>query len=407
LEATAEDEPQAAASAVAATIEDTVRRVAALPDYVLDDQELLEDFALEAFEQAAAANLPPILPEEVYQKRPDLCEARELRGVWIMMPRGQRKRYKKYSRKISTKLTPHKVAAIETFEGIPLEAFLEEELGVMLGEQVEAVVHLYESIPGTRLPDIARLEKNTPGLGAREGYEQLHPLTRDAAGLLLGEPQLGREVDAHGGIDPHTTAVGQRFYYLEIPGRRPYTGPGRSRKRRPSQLKLIFDFPKNEIRVFLFLSEIRAQEVAVKHRHQARSGAMTARLRGFIAAALRSALTGKFGRLKIIHEAVMPNRKPAALRRLPPVMTEVLFVSLQGWILKALVDYSKRHAQEFIKAAEDRAEGVTFVINLSNPPGFPQLRQALKGKTVSLSSVMMLEGKPTATIKISPGLMNE
>ncbi len=408
LEATAEDEPQAAASAVAATIEETVRRVAALPDYVLDDQELLEDFALEAFEQAAAANLPPILPEEVYQKRPDLSEAKELRGVWIMMPRGRRKRYKKYSRKVATKLTPHKVTAIETFEGIPLQAFLEEELGVMPGEQVEAVVHLYESIPGARLPDIARLEKNTPGLGVREGYEQLHPLTREAAALLLGEPQLGREVDHREPVDPYTAAAGQRFYYLEIPGRRPYAGPGRSRARRPSRLRLIFDFPKNEIRVFTFLSEIRAQEVVVKLRRQAGSGALTARLRGFIAAALRSALTGKFGRLKIIHEAVMPDRKPAALRRLPPVMTEALFVSLHEWIFKALADYLRHHAQEFIKAAEDRAEGVTLVINLSNPPGFPQLRQALKGKTVSLSSLMMLEGKkPTVTIKISPGLINE
>lgn len=75
LEATAEDESRAAASAVTATVEETVRRVAALPDYILDDQELLEGFALEAFEQAAAANLPPVLPEDTYRKRPDLAEA--------------------------------------------------------------------------------------------------------------------------------------------------------------------------------------------------------------------------------------------------------------------------------------------------------------------------------------------
>lgn len=42
LEATPEDESQAAASAVAATVEETVRRVAALPDYIIDDHELLE-----------------------------------------------------------------------------------------------------------------------------------------------------------------------------------------------------------------------------------------------------------------------------------------------------------------------------------------------------------------------------
>jgi len=104
LEATPEDESRAAASAVTATVEETVRRVAAAPDYVLDDQELLEGFALEAFEQAAAANLPAVLPEETYRKRPNLGEARRLRGVWVMMPRGRRKRYKKFSRRIPVRL---------------------------------------------------------------------------------------------------------------------------------------------------------------------------------------------------------------------------------------------------------------------------------------------------------------
>ena len=59
LETTPQDETQAAGSAVAGTVEDTVRRVAALPEYILDNQELLEAFALEAFEQAAAANCLP------------------------------------------------------------------------------------------------------------------------------------------------------------------------------------------------------------------------------------------------------------------------------------------------------------------------------------------------------------
>lgn len=58
LEATSQDESHAASSAVAATVEETVRRVASLLDYVLDNQELLEGFSLEAFEQAASANLP-------------------------------------------------------------------------------------------------------------------------------------------------------------------------------------------------------------------------------------------------------------------------------------------------------------------------------------------------------------
>jgi hypothetical protein len=42
---------------VAGTVEDTVNRVGSLSDYILDNQELLEGFALEAFERAAVRQL--------------------------------------------------------------------------------------------------------------------------------------------------------------------------------------------------------------------------------------------------------------------------------------------------------------------------------------------------------------
>jgi hypothetical protein len=54
---------QDAAMAVAATVEDTVRRVTAAPEHILDDQKQFPEWALEAFKQAAAANLPAILSE--------------------------------------------------------------------------------------------------------------------------------------------------------------------------------------------------------------------------------------------------------------------------------------------------------------------------------------------------------
>ena len=410
LEATPEDESIAGASAVAATVEDTMRRVAALPDYVLDDQELLEGFALEAFEQAAATNLPPVLPEETYRKRPDLGEARKLRGTWIMMPRGRQKRYKKFSREIPIRLTPHKVSALETFEGIPVEEFLEEQLGVAPGEEVEAFVHLYEAIPGTRLSHIARQEENILRLGAANGHDQLHPLTQEAATLLLGEPALGRDADPRYASDPRTTTVGQRFYYLEIPGKRPLMIPGpagRAKGRRPTQVRLILHFPKNEIRVYLFLSEIRAQEIAVKLRQHAHMGAVTTRLRGLIERGLRSALRGSFGRLKIVHEAVTPDQWLGALRRLPSLVPQVLLGRMTEWVVKGISDNLKKRSEEFIKAAEDTADGVTLVITLENPPAFPQLSQALKGKGFSLASLKLPDGAPTVKIKIIPGYTHE
>ena len=410
LEMTPEDESRAAASAVAATVEETVRRVAAAPDYVLDDQELLEGFALEAFEQAAATNLPPVLPEKTYRKHPHLAEARKLRGVWVMMPRGPRKCYKKYSRRIPIQLTPHKVAALETFEGIPLDRFLEEQRGIEPGEEVEALAHLYEAIPGTRRSDIARHEENTPGLGTTNGHDQLHPLTGEAAALLLGEPELGRDIEPQHLLDPHTPRVGERFYYLEIPGKRPLTVTdlsGRVKTRRPTQLRLILDFPKNEIRVYQFLSEIRAQETAVKLRLHAHIGMVTTRLRQLLERGLRKALAGAFGRLKIVHEAVTPDQWSGALRRLPSLVPQVLLGQLTEWVVKGLSDYLKQRTEEFVKAAEDTADGVTLVITLGNPPGLPQLRQALKGKGLSLGGLKLSDGTPTVGIKIIPGYTHE
>jgi hypothetical protein len=80
---------------------------------------------------------------------------------------------------------------------------------------------------------------------------------------------------------------------------------------------------------------------------------------------------------------------------------------LNEWVIKGLSDYLKQHSEEFIQAASDTADGVTFVISVADPPGFPQLRQALKGKVFSLSSLKMSDGSPSVKIKITPGYVHE
>ena len=178
LEASPQDEAKAAASAVAATVEETVRRVSALPDYVLDNQELLEGFALEAFEQSAAANLPPVLSEAVYRERPDLLESQGVKTCWVMLPLRRRKRYKKCARTFKVRITPYMADEIESFEG-PLSDYLQDQLGVEEGAEVEAEVQLFETLPGTTLPDIAREESETPG------------------GRTAGAPERGAAPSAH------------------------------------------------------------------------------------------------------------------------------------------------------------------------------------------------------------------
>jgi hypothetical protein len=405
MEATPEAESRAAASAVAATVEETVRRVAALPDYILDNQELLEGSALEAFEQAAAANLPPVLSDDTYRKRPELREHRK--GFWYRWGRGYKKRI---GPRVTTRLSPHKAAALETFEGDSVGEFLEEQLGIARGEEVEALVHLYEAIPGTRLSDIVRGESHIPQVDGGHGQGLLHPLTRDAAALLLGEPESGRDAEPGETGDPYAPQVGQRFYYLEIPGKRPLTVPtpgGRAQVRHRTRSQFVFKFRENKIIVYLFLSEIRAQEIAVKLRQHAHLGVVTARLRRIIERGVRKAFAGNRGRLKLIHEAVTPGQSVDALKRLPSVVPQVLKGRLTEWIVKGLADHLKQRIEEFKKAAEDTADGVTLVITLENPPGLPQLREALKAKVISLASLKLPDGAPTVKIRIIPGYQHE
>ncbi|NYT02121.1 MAG: hypothetical protein GKC10_05125, partial [Methanosarcinales archaeon] len=412
LETGPEQEARAASSAVAATVEETVRLVSALPDYVLDNQELLEGFTLEAFEKAAAANLPPILREDHYRKRPDLREAKTVRGVWIPLPmRSRRRRYKKYSSTIETRITPQKASVIQTFGGVPLAEFLEEQLYMEApGDDVEARVHLFESMPETMLSDLARAEENTLGLGSPEAYTQLHPLTPEAAGLLLGEPGLGREVDPRYLANPYSTDVGQRFYYLEPlerRGKRLVKRPlmtvepgGRARMRRQTKVNVVLDFTNNKIRIGLYMSEKRAQSIAVKLSEGAHMGQVAAHLGRLLDRGMRGALMNGFG-LKIVHGTVTPAQWLVALRRLPNNATKVLEQRLQEWVLKGLFEYLKLHRQEFIDASKDPADGVTISITIANPSGFVELRQALKGKALSLAKLS--EGNPVVTISTAPG----
>ncbi len=101
-----------------ATLEETLVRVASLPNHVLDNQQLLEGFTLEAFEQAAAANLPALFADATYKKRPELLEG-GVNASWVMVPL-RRPRYKRCSRTFNVTITPHMAEAIEGFDGASL-----------------------------------------------------------------------------------------------------------------------------------------------------------------------------------------------------------------------------------------------------------------------------------------------
>ena len=397
LEISAEDAAEAARSAVTSTVEETVSRVAMLPEEILSNQELLEGAALEAFEQAAAANFPPVLGQEAYLARPDLRESSHTRGTWVALPLHHHRRYKKYSRVLRVRVTPEKARVIESFGGSTLGEFLEEQLGQPPGAELEADVHLYEAMPGTLLPELARMEESTPGLGSSEeaAWGRLHPLTHHAAGTLLGEPGLGRHMPPESLAGRHAIGPGQRFYHLNVHGMRPaISAAGHRRLRRHSSLKILLNFKTSEIRLRLYLAENVAQALATTLRDQGHLGSILSRFRHILERKLDAALRPTaHGGVRIIHPDVPPHQAAGgALQRLPPPVSGLLRTQLLAWALQALQDFLKSQPQLVQAAVESRADGITIVTIFHDPPILSVLRDVLSGKPIPLGSA------PAATL---------
>jgi hypothetical protein len=415
LEATPEAGETAAHSAVVSTVEDTVRRVAALPEYMLDDQELLEGAALEAFESAAAANLPPVLSQDTYRARPELRESATFPGTWLLYPLGRRHhhrhhhhRYKKFSRVLRARITPEKAREVETFGGSTLAEFLEEQMGQSPGAEFEANVHIYESLPGTLLPDITRMEQETPGLGssAEAAYGQLHPLTPAAAGLVLGEPGLGRHASPAHLAGRHHIGAGQRFYHLSMPGARPPASPaGPGHLRRHSRIKVILDLTKDEIRLRIYLAEARAQKLLVKLRQKEHVGVVLTSMRRMLEKKLERALTPHHhGGVKVIHPSVPPQQANGAiLQKFPATLIAALRSHLLHWTLKGLKGLFENQAPQVLAAIETPHDGVMFTLTFHAPPGLAALRDALSGRPVPAGDAAFQGAAPTADVKVTPG----
>lgn len=372
------------AAAVAATVEETLTRVASLPDYVLDNQELLQGFALEAFEQAAAANLPALFSESTYRQRPELLEAGVNAG-WVSMPLRGRKRYKRCTRVFKARVSPHLAEEVDSFDGAPLAEYFQDLLGLPEGAEVEAEVHLYEALPGTSLADIAHGERETlgPGLSDTANAAQLHPLTPQAAAVLLGKPGLGR--GSASALDGRNLAAGQRLYHLAIPGRRPLSAAGRShrpRLRRRLHLKLRLDSIQDQVQVCLFLSEVKAQKLALRLQQQANAGAAAVGLRRWVAPRLARIFSGAAPRhLQVVHAGLRPGQPAgAALRNLPRSMAEAFAARMQEWLVQGFAQFIQTQSPRLLAAAQDPADGLSLRFTIEHPPGLKAFCQALAGQ---------------------------
>jgi hypothetical protein len=398
-----------ASESIAQAVEDTVRRVAELDETVFEDPALLEAAVTEAFHEAAAENFPPSVIA------PELHEA-TVNATWVVMPTGKhRKHYKKYSHIFDVEITPQMAETITSFGGTKLAQFLRDRLGVVA--PVRARVHLYQAISGTTLKRIARLDRKVPGLGtARHGAIQLHPLTVQAAGTLLQQPKLGRDVPGAFVSSRRSVAVGARFYYLEIAGAKPITADRengrRAAVRRSSEVNITLDFPQDEYRVVVFLSEGDAQEVAARIRNKDLTSTILL-ARRIYEPGIRSALAGDLRRhVRVLTEALpQEGLVGSPLKRLAELVRQRLTRKVSEWTGTAIADYMRTGSGEFVSVTESPADGVSIVITAKSPPGASLVRKLLRGEIVGVAAGgdldSQLKGQPQLSARTVAGFHSD
>ena len=404
-------DPRVAAEAFAALVEDTVSRVAELDEDELEDEGIVEEVAFEGFHRAARGQFPASV------LRGARAGGGQARGVWVGMPRRGRRRYRKYSRVLDATISPEAAALVRTRGGRTLAMFLRDRLGRT--GPVQARLHLYQAVPGTRLGRIARAERAVPGLGpaATAAHTELHPLTREAAGALLGEPELGADVSEAFLDELAPAAVGQRFYYLEVAGGRPAAmaadeptataGAGRPRL---STTTAAIDVRRNELRVAVYLSEAQTQDIAARLRRNEPLGGLLTALLPVYAGGLRS-LASAAGRhrLRIIGETEAAVAEQQFVLPGLPNPSDAVGTLLTRWTRRALASQLLGERNALLAAAAEPQDGVTLIVRIIQPPGLSTIARLVRGRfSAGLRDLGswggLLRSRPaTAKLEIVPG----
>ena len=268
---------------------------------MFEDEALLEAATLQAFEEAVQGNFPSQLLKPQLQVQ---VGDPQTPSSFVLMPRNQRRKYYKKNFPVTqVEITPAVAKEVKTFGQATLDQFFREQLLLPDNATVKAKLHVYEAICGTWLGYISQMETNVGGLGSysRQAYFQFHPLTPEAA-VALKVPGLGKEVPPEFLAGREALAVGQRVYYLELPGQT--RGVGRA-----SYVRLEIDLKKGEIRLYIYLSEKRSQEIAQQLRT---SGAVAGALQAIaesVGAFVDTVQRGSAGNaVRVIRETLEPEQ---------------------------------------------------------------------------------------------------
>jgi hypothetical protein len=91
---------------------------------------------------------------------------------------------------------------------------------------------------------------------------------------------------------------------------------------------------------------------------------------------------------------------------LPPGVADALRAKLVEWLVRAYADFAKNQAQQFTKASEDPADGVTLRFVIEHPQGLNELCQALLGTapaSAQLGGILANASPAVVRVEVLPG----
>jgi hypothetical protein len=365
LETSQQDPRAMLAEALAATVEETVNAVAELPPHVLENETLLTDAVQEAFENAAAAYFPNSVIKT------ELRESTEQHGMWTRVPaKGKEKRYAKYSDTLPVEIPARQADAVKTFGDATLHDHLRDHHGLKEGQPFKGNVTLYQALPGTRGSTIARAEKFP--------VSQLHPLTHQAAGALLGQnATLGRHTPAPYLGSPEKLHVNQRLYRIHPPQGRHHHHAHRIHS------ELLINLLRGEIRLWVYLSEPLCQRISAdlaKANNAAAAFKHVKRLLTRTTEALKLAVVHRHLPPEILVVAEIPNPDGKVHHWLRQAGHH-FGAKIGGWAQAQIAQYFRNNAEEFKRTCASHHDGVTLRITMTRVPGMDVLRLMSEGKT--------------------------
>lgn len=341
-----QDQTAIPGEALASAVEATVNRV--LDE--LSSEELTDPLQVSAavqrsFAEAAAAYLPDRVLRSDLPERETQSEG----GLWVLMPRSTapRYRFRKYSRVYVVPISRSAARRVRWSDGGTLEQYL-LDLGVHRWP-VRAEVDLYETVPGTSLGHLTRDE--TLPAAETPTYSEFQELTPEVAGVLLGEPGLGRRLPVARTSRPlNHTCPGQRFYRIRV-GRFPT-----ARVRRPRRhVTIRWEPAERRMRIAIRLSERRARALQALLQRSAPAGRRD----------LPSVLTA-------LRETVLPRLRTRIARRLlisgfvsDPALAATIAGDMAGAAGAGLSQFLVQRGAQLCAAVANSMEGVTIILTFN------------------------------------------